>query len=109
MIVGRHPDVRGQAVIAQRAKVPVRTMAYGALNRWFGEPLGPRTTGSDLTNEPRRRLVKIGRDLYRQAAAGREPGDECWQQGSMIGHPLQHGIGQNYVDRIPCSAPRRDI
>src|SRR5262245_16297501 len=69
MVVGRHPNICSYAKVAKETTVPIRIIPSGESNAVLMQPLGPRTIGSDFANETGRRLVKIGWNLYRQAAA----------------------------------------
>ena len=53
-------------------------------------------------------MVVVGRHLHGELALGSECGDPSFEHRTMVGHPLQRGVGEDEVV-VGIRRPTRDV
>lgn len=97
MVIDRPPDIDPRAARAQQFVIPSRRLDAHARSIGGRQLRAPGLLAGDFAHQDLRRLIQIVGHLDGQATAGRQPRDERGKQLRMVGHPWQHGIGENQI------------
>lgn len=101
MVVVRlpHVDVRGergeQIIVCAYVEIVAAEIAVAA---YLADPLPPFRLARGLAHDDVRRQVDVLGELRRRDAAGVKPSQHGGQHPFMIRHPLQAGVGEDYIE-----------
>ena len=101
MVVVRlpHVDVRGargeQIIVCAYVEIVAAEIVVAA---YLADPLPPYRHESRLANDDVRRQNDILAQLQQRDAAGVKPSQHGGQHPFMIRHPLQAGVGEDYIE-----------
>ena len=97
----RHTIDRARSAAQQppRTRRASRRAARGIAG--VADPRPPTApSAADLAHQPVRRLVEVVGHLHREAAARRQPARGARGRSVVVvGQPLQHGVGEDHVER----------
>lgn len=100
MVVVRlpHVDVRGerdeQIIVCAYVEIVAAEIVVAA---YLADPLPPFRLARGLAHDDVRRQVDVLGELRRRDAAGVKPSQHGGQHPFMIRHPLQAGVGEDYI------------
>lgn len=101
MVVVRlpHVDVRGergeQIIVCAYVEIVAAEIAVAA---YLADPLPPFRLARGLAHDDVRRQVDVLGELRRRDAAGVKPSQHGGQHPFMVRHPLQAGVGEDYIE-----------
>lgn len=101
MVVVRlpHVDVRGergeQIIVCAYVEIVAAEIAVAA---YLADPLPPFRLARGLAHDDVRRQVDVLGELRRRDDAGVKPSQHGGQHPFMIRHPLQAGVGEDYIE-----------
>ena len=101
MVVVRlpHVDVRGergeQIIVCAYVEIVAAEIAVEA---YLADPLPPFRLARGLAHDDVRRQVDVLGELRRRDAAGVKPSQHGGQHPFMVRHPLQAGVGEDYIE-----------
>ena len=101
MVVVRlpHVDVRGergeQIIVCAYVEIVAAEIAVAA---YLADPLPPFRLARGLAHDDVRRQVDVLGELRRRDAAGVKPSQHGGQHPFVIRHPLQAGVGEDYIE-----------
>lgn len=101
MVVVRlpHVDVRGergeQIIVYAYVEIVAAEIVAAA---YLADPLPPFRLARGLAHDDVRRQVDVLGELRRRDAAGVKPSQHGGQHPFVIRHPLQAGVGEDYIE-----------
>lgn len=101
MVVVRlpHVDMRGergeQIIVCAYVEIVAAEIVVAA---YLADPLPPFRLARGLAHDDVRRKVDVLGELRRRDAAGVKPSQHGGQHPFMIRHPLQAGVGEDYIE-----------
>lgn len=101
MVVARlpHVDVRGergeQIIVCAYVEIVAAEIVVAA---YLADPLPPFRLARGLAHDDVRRQVDVLGELRRRDAAGVKPSQHGGQHPFVIRHPLQAGVGEDYIE-----------
>lgn len=101
MVVVRlpHVDVRGergeQIIVCAYVEIVAAEIVVAA---YLADPLPPFRLARGLAHDDVRRQVDVLGELRRRDAAGVKPSQHGGQHPFVIRHPLQAGVGEDYIE-----------
>ncbi|MNI74119.1 hypothetical protein D3C73_1301840 [compost metagenome] len=98
VVIGGVPDVDAAAMGLEHGVVVTCSGHLGTLCAGVAQFADPWAIGGDFAHQAVGRLVEGVGHLDGQAAAWGQACGQRWQQGCVVGQPLQHGVGEDDVE-----------